>query len=347
MPIFKAMGAGESMLDPTELCSIGTTSLAVPRLGFGTTALGNIMRTTPAEEAMAAIEAAWTAGLHYFDTAPQYGQGLAEERLGAALAGRPRAGFTLSTKIGKLLSPTPDGSVPENLFIGGNPYEIMFNYSYDATMRSLEASLRRLQTDRVDILLIHDVNRRYHGDRVHERLDEAMKGAVPALKKLRAEGVIKAFGPAFNDIDILMRFVTESDVDCLMLPRGYSLLNHQAAPELLPECVRRKVSVLIASPFESGILATGAVPGATYAYAPADDEIMAHVRRFEAVCTRYDVPLAAVALQFPARHPAIASVVTGMRSASEVADNLKLMRTPVPAELWTELERDGLIPGPG
>jgi D-threo-aldose 1-dehydrogenase len=338
------MGAGESMQDPTELRPIGTTHLTVSRLGFGTTALGNIMRTTPAATATAAIEAAWTAGLRYFDSAPQYGQGLAEERLGAALDGRPRAGYTLSTKVGKLLTPTADGRVPEGLFIGGNPFEITFDYSYDATMRSLEASLQRLKLDRVDILLIHDVNRRYHGDRVHERLDEALKGAVPALKKLRSEGVIKAFGPAFNDIDILMRFVTEADVDCLMLPRGYSLLCHGAAPELLPECVRRKVSVLIASPFESGILATGAVPGATYLYAPADDDIMARVRRLEAVCARHEVRLAAAALQFPARHPAIASVVTGMRSADEVADNMRLMRTPIPAELWTALERDNLIP---
>lgn len=333
------------MLDPTELRPIGTTGLAVSRLGFGTTALGNIMRTTPADTAMAAVDAAWAAGLRYFDSAPQYGQGLAEERLGVALAARPRDGYTVSTKVGKLLRPTADGHVPEGLFIGGNPFEITFDYSYDATMRSLDSSLARMGLDRVDILLIHDVNRRYHGDHVHERLDEALKGAVPALKKLRSEGVIKAFGPAFNDIDILMRFVTEADVDCLMLPRGYSLLSHDAAPELLPECVRRNVSVLIASPFESGILATGAVPGATYLYAPADDEIMAQVRRLEAVCSRHDVPLTAAALQFPARHPAIASVVTGMRSADEVADNMWLMRTPIPADLWTALERERLVPG--
>lgn len=332
------------MLDPTALRPIGRTELAVSGLGFGTTALGNIMRATPADTAMAAVDAALAAGLRYFDSAPQYGQGLAEERLGAALASKPRAGYMVSTKVGKLLRPTADGHVPEGLFIGGNPFEITFDYSYDATMRSLDASLARLRLDRIDILLIHDVNRRYHGDRVHERLDEALKGAVPALKKLRSEGVIKAFGPAFNDIDILMRFVTEADVDCLMLPRGYSLLSHDAAPELLPECVRRGVSVLIASPFESGILATGAVPGATYLYAAADAEIMARVRRLEAVCARHGVPLAAVALQFPARHPAIASVVTGMRSADEVAANLELMRTPIPAELWTALEADGLIP---
>lgn len=332
------------MLDPTELRPIGRTSLTVSRLGFGTTALGNIMRTTPAEEAMAAVEAASANGLRYFDSAPQYGQGLAEERLGAALAGQPRTNYTLSTKVGKILTPTSDGRVPAGIFVDGNAFEITFDYSYDATLRSLDASLKRLKTDRVDILLIHDVNRRYHGDRVHERLDQAMKGAVPALKKLRSEGVIKAFGPAFNDIDILMRFVTEADVDCLMLPRGYSLLSHDAAPELLPECLRRKISVLIASPFESGILATGAVPGATYLYAPADEKVMAQVRRLEAVCTRHGVSLAAVALQFPARHPAVASVVTGMRSAQEVADNLKLMRTTIPAGLWTALEQDGLIP---
>lgn len=332
------------MLDPTELRPIGRTSLTVSRLGFGTTALGNIMRTTPAEEAMAAVEAASANGLRYFDSAPQYGQGLAEERLGAALAGQPRTNYTLSTKVGKILTPTSDGRAPAGIFVDGNAFEITFDYSYDATLRSLDASLKRLKTDRVDILLIHDVNRRYHGDRVHERLDQALKGAVPALKKLRSEGVIKAFGPAFNDIDILMRFVTEADVDCLMLPRGYSLLSHDAAPELLPECLRRKISVLIASPFESGILATGAVPGATYLYAPADEKVMAQVRRLEAVCTRHGVSLAAVALQFPARHPAVASVVTGMRSAQEVADNLKLMRTPIPAGLWTALEQDGLIP---
>lgn len=332
------------MLDPNELRPIGSTSLTVSSLGFGTTALGNIMRTTPADTAMAAVDAAWAAGLRYFDSAPQYGQGLAEERLGAALAGRARSDYTVSTKIGKLLIPTAGGRVPEGLFIGGNPYDIKFDYSYDATLRSLETSLKRLRLDRVDILLIHDVNRRYHGERVHERLDEALKGAVPALKKLRSEGVIKAFGPAFNDIDILMRFVTEADVDCLMLPRGYSLLSHDAAPDLLPECARRKVSVLIASPFESGILATGAVPGATYLYAPADEKVMAQVRRLEAVCTRHGVSLAAVALQFPARHPAVASVVTGMRSAQEVTDNVKLMRTPIPAGLWTALEQDGLIP---
>jgi D-threo-aldose 1-dehydrogenase len=272
------------MLEPTELRPIGTTDLAVSYLGFGTTALGNIMRTTPADTAIAAVDAAWAAGLRYFDSAPQYGQGLAEERLGAALAARPRDGYTVSTKIGKLLRPTADGRVPDGIFIGGNPFEIAFDYSYDATMRSLETSLARLRLDRVDILLIHDVNRRYHGDCVPERLDEALKGAVPALQKLRSEGVIKAFGPAFNDIDILMRFVTEADVDCLMLPRGCSLLSHDAAPELLPECERRKVSVLIASPFESGILATGAVPGATYLYAPADAEIMARVRYLEEVC---------------------------------------------------------------
>jgi D-threo-aldose 1-dehydrogenase len=311
----------------------------VSPLGFGSTALGNIMRETTDAEAAAAVEAAWSAGLRYFDTAPQYGQGLAEQRLGAALRSRPRDEFVLSTKVGKLLRPAPDGRAPEGIFVNGGAFEIEFDYSYDATMRSLEASLQRMGMDRVDILLIHDVNRRYHGARVHERLAEALNGAVKALSRLRDEGVIRAFGPAFNDVDILMRFVAEADIDCMMLPRGYSLLNQHAAPELLPECLRRRIAVLIASPFESGILATGAGPGATYLYGPADAQVQARVKRIEAVCGEYDVPLAAAALQFPARHPAIASVVVGMRNAAEVHENAALVRMPIPQEFWTALSR--------
>jgi D-threo-aldose 1-dehydrogenase len=331
------------MTKASDRCRLGRSNVQVSRLGFGTTALGNLMRVTPAEEAAAAVDAAWAAGLRYFDTAPQYGQGLAEERLGAALAGRPRSDWVLSTKVGKLLRPTPDGRAPSGLFVGAGAHEIEFDYSYDGTMRSLESSLRRLGADRVDIALIHDVNRRYHGDNVYQRLSEAKAGAVKALSKLRSEGVIGAFGPAFNDVDILMTFVREADVDCLMLPRGYSLLNQQAAAELLPECLRQTVSVLIASPFESGILATGSVPGATYLYAPADEEVHALVRRLEAVCRDYDVPLAAAALQFPARHPAIASVVVGMRSAAEVAANIASIGRPIPSEFWVALEREQLI----
>jgi D-threo-aldose 1-dehydrogenase len=326
---------------------LGRTEIHVSQLGFGTTALGNIMRATPERDAAVAVEAAWSAGLRYFDTAPQYGEGLAEERLGSALKLKSRADWILSTKVGKLLQPTPDGSAPSGgLFASGRPYTIAFDYSYDGTMRSLEASLGRLQTDRIDVVLIHDVNRRYHGERVHERLSEAMSGAVKALTKLRTEGTIGAFGPAFNDIDILMTFVAQTDIDCLMLPRGYSLLHHEAAPELLPECLRRQISVLIASPFESGILATGAVPGATYLYAPADDVIRARVQRLEAVCREHGVPLAAAALQFPARHPAVASVVVGMRNADEVAANIARMAAPIPVELWAALERANLIPPP-
>ncbi len=328
------------MTDAIELRPLGRTGLKVSRLGFGTTGLGNIMRETSASTAVAAVDAAWDASLRYFDSAPQYGQGLAEQRLGEALRNRSRSDYVLSTKVGKLLQPTADGSVPGGLFVGARPFDIVFDYSYDGTLRSLEASLERLGVDRIDVVLIHDVNRRYHGDRVHERLAEAMNGAVPALRKLREDGVIKAFGPAFNDIDILMHFVTEADIDCLMLPRGYSLLNRQAASELLPECVRRNVSVLVASPFESGILATGAVPGATYLYAPAEEEILAQVRRIEAICREHEVPLGAAALQFPARHPAVASVVTGMRSAGEVADNIRLMNTPIPPAFWTALSEE-------
>lgn len=332
------------MIDPVTQQKLGRSRVDVSTLGFGTTAIAGIMRATSAAEAAEAFGAAWAAGLRYFDTAPQYGAGLAEQRIGAALQTKPRAEFVLSTKIGKLLVEAEDASALRNgLFQGGLPNEIAYDYTYDATLRSIDESLGRLGLDRIDVVFIHDVNRRYHGDRVHERYAEASKGAVKALERLRHERVIGAFGPGLNDIDILQRFLRETDIDCMMLPRGYSLLNQGAAAEVLPECVQRRVGVLVASPLESGILATGAVPGATYLYQAADADVMARVARIEAICRKHGVPLAAAALQYPARHPAVASVVVGMRSADEVRSNIELMRHPIPDELWQALETEGIV----
>jgi D-threo-aldose 1-dehydrogenase len=205
-------------------------------------------------------------------------------------------------------------------------------------MRSLEASLRRLDQRYIDIVLIHDVNRKYHGDRVMERLHEALNGACPALRRLRDEGVIRAFGPATNEIDVARRFVAEADVDCIMLPRQFTLIERAGAVDLLPECLARDVGVLIAGPFDSGILATGAVPGATYNYAPATEEMLRLVAGMERICHRHNVPLRSAALQFPYRHPAIGSVVTGMRSRAEVVDNLDSFSHAIPAAFWSEID---------
>ncbi len=326
------------MIDPVERVPLGRREVWVSRLGFGSAPLGGLLRETSAADAQDAVDAAWEAGLRSFDTAPQYGGGLAEQRLGAALACRPRTKLTLSSKVGKLI--VLDAGAPPSIFAGASPHRIAYDYSYDGVMRSLEASFRRTGLGRFDIVLIHDVNRKYHGDRVLARLDEALAGACRALRSLREQGVIGAYGPAGNEIDITLRFVREADIDCLMLPGRFTLLDRSAAAELLPACQARGIGVLLAAPFESGILATGAVPGATFSYAPADPAVLRRVVVLAGLCRAYGIPLAAASLQFPLRHPAITSVVAGMRSRAEVEANLALMRTPIPQVLWDALEKE-------
>ncbi|HEX2113266.1 MAG TPA: aldo/keto reductase [Alphaproteobacteria bacterium] len=329
------------MIDPIARVPLGRTKVRVSRLGFGSTGLGGLFRASSDADAKATIDAAWDAGLRHYDTAPQYGSGLAETRVGAGLRARPRDEFVLSTKIGKLLRAVD--RAPEGIFVGAPPFEIAYDYSYDGTLRSLEESLKRIGLDRVDVLLIHDVNRKYHGARVMERLDEALAGACKALGRLRDEGVIGAFGPALNEVDVNIEFVRRAPIDCIMLPARYTLLDQSAGKELLPLCAREKISVMIAAPFDSGILATGAVEGATYNYQPATPEILDRVARIERICREHAVPLAAAALQFPLRHPAVANVVTGMRAPEEVAQNLTLMRTDICDALWIALARERLI----
>lgn len=326
------------MIDPVERVPLGRREVRVSRLGFGSAPLGGLLRETSAADAQDAVDAAWEAGLRSFDTAPQYGGGLAEQRLGAALACRPRTELTLSSKVGKLI--VLDAGAPPSIFAGAPPHRIAYDYSYDGVMRSLETSFRRTGLGRFDIVLIHDVNRKYHGDRVLARLDEALAGACRALRSLREQGVIGAYGPAGNEIDITLRFVREADIDCLMLPGRFTLLDRSAAAELLPACQARGIAVLLAAPFESGILATGAVPGATFSYAPADPAVLRRVVVLAGLCRAHGIPLAAASLQFPLRHPAITSVVVGMRSRAEVEANLALMRTPIPQALWDALEKE-------
>jgi len=323
------------MIDPVERVPLGRREVRVSRLGFGSAPLGGLLRETSAADA---VDAAWEAGVRSFDTAPQYGGGLAEQRLGPALACRPRTELTLSSKVGKLI--VLDAGAPPSIFAGAPPHRIAYDYSYDGVMRSLETSFRRTGLGRFDIVLIHDVNRKYHGDRVLARLDEALAGACRALRSLREQGVIGAYGPAGNEIDITLRFVREADIDCLMLPGRFTLLDRSAAAELLPACQARGIAVLLAAPFESGILATEAVPGATFSYAPADPAVLRRVVVLAGLCRAHGIPLAAASLQFPLRHPAIASVVAGMRSRAEVEANLALMRTPIPQALWDALEEE-------
>ena len=318
---------------------MGRAGVRVCRLGFGCAPLGGLLRETTESDAHDAVHAALAAGLDYFDVAPQYGGGMAERRLGAALRGVPRDSVVLSSKVGKLVQPMPEQSGQgQSIFVGAPAHRIAYDYSFDGTLRSLEASFERLGTSRLDIVLVHDVNRKYHGDEVMRRLDEALSGACRALRGLREQGAIGAYGCALNELDVALRFVDEADVDCIMLPQRFTLLDRSAESRLLARCIAADVKVLVAGPFDSGILATGAVSGATYNYQPAPGGIVAQVQAMESVCRDFSVPLRAAALQFPLRHPAVASVVTGMRSAGEVNDNVAAMSLAIPEDFWPALE---------
>ena len=326
------------MKSAIEKAPLGRCGLQLSRLGFGSTALGGLFHAVDEAEALDAVDAAWEAGLRYFDTAPQYGGGVAEQRLGAALRKRDRSAYVISSKVGKLIRPLREGAEwNPSMFRNAPPHEIVYDYSHDGVLRSLEETLRRTGLDRIDILLIHDVNRKYHGEDVMNRLQEALSGACVALRRLREEGVIRAFGPALNEVDISLRFLREADIDCIMLPQRWTLLDRSAGDVLLPLCKERGVGVMVAAPFASGILATGPVAGAMYNYAPADAETLDRVGQLKNQCENFMVPLAAAAVQFPLQHPAVASAVVGMRSRMDVERNVELMQQRVPAPLWHAL----------
>ena len=328
--------------DPAGTRRIGRRDLSVSALGVGTAPFGSLSPTDTDQIVRAAFEALHAAGLRYYDTAPFYGLGLAEHRLGMCLRGVDRRALTISSKVGRLMRPLADGSAP-GASGGTYPFEVAFDYSYDGALRSLDCTLQRLGTHRIDIALLHDVNRRWQGDLVEQRYREAMDGAYRALVELRDTGVIKAIGVGVNDWEILMRFAADGDFDCFMLAGRYTLLDHSALERFMPDCERRGISVLMAAPFNSGILATGAKPGATFFYVEAEPAIMERTQRIETVCKRHRVDIAAAALQFPLAHPAVASVVTGMRSVAEAEQNLAHLRSRIPADFWRELKRERLI----
>jgi D-threo-aldose 1-dehydrogenase len=319
---------------------IGRTGLEVTVLGFGCGPIGGLFGKVPDERAYATVRAARDSGIDYFDVAPLYGIGLAEHRLGEAMRGR-RKDFVLSTKVGRLLKPTTQPQ--QSMFREKLPFEIVYDYSYDGVMRSVVDSCQRLGMAGADILYIHDVNRKWQGDALEARFKEAMEGGYRALEKLRADGTVKAIGVGVNDPDILVRFAEAGDFDCFMLAGRYTLLEQTPLEKLFPVCEKRGISIVAAGPFNSGILATGAKPGAKYFYADADAAILEKTRRIEAVCERHAVPLAAAALQFALGHPIVASVATGMVSPEEVEANVNHLAYVIPDDFWLELKQQGLL----
>ncbi|WP_371582871.1 aldo/keto reductase [Streptomyces sp. NBC_01314] len=320
--------------------TLGRTDVRVTELSYGAAGIGNLFRPVPDEEAAAAVDAAWDAGIRTFDTAPHYGLGLSERRLGAALRDRPRDSYTVSTKVGRLLVPADGngegggaGDDLANGFAVPATLRRVWDFSADGVRRSLEASLGRLGLDRVDVVLLHDPD-----DHAEQALDEA----YPALEELRGEGVVGAIGVGMNQSALPARFLRETDIDVVLLAGRYTLLEQEGLAELLPEAAARGRSVLIGGVFNSGLL-TDPGPGATYDYAPAPEPVLERALRLKAVTERHGVPLRAAALRFPLGHPAVASVLTGARSPAEVRDTVEQARHPVPAALWDELRAEGLL----
>jgi D-threo-aldose 1-dehydrogenase len=298
----------------------------VVRLALGCAPLGGLYAAVADEQARATVDAAWRAGIREFDTAPHYGAGLSERRLGAALATRPRDELVISTKVGRLLV-TGRAAAGEDMFAGEPARARVFDFSRDGVARSLEQSLERLGMDRVDAVYVHDPD---------DHMEQAIGAALPALARLRAEGVVRAIGAGMNHAAPLARIVREADVDRVLVAGRCTLLDRSAEDELLPLCAERGVEVVAGGVLNSGILADPR-PGAMYDYAPAPPDVLARTQRIAALCAQHATPLLAAALAFPARLPAVAAVLVGARSPAEVAANAAAFAQPVPDALWEEL----------
>jgi D-threo-aldose 1-dehydrogenase len=324
---------------------VGRTGLKVGVLGFGGAPLGDLYERIPEERALATLETAWQCGIRLFDTAPLYGYGLSEHRFGHVLRNKPRANFMLSTKVGRWLRPERPERIDRGQFAGGLNFLPVYDYGYDGTMRALEQSYQRLGMDHIDIALIHDVDIWTHGsaEAYDQRFREAINGAYRALDELRRNGIVKAIGAGVNEVEPCVRFASEGAFDCFLLAGRYTLLEQKGLDDLFPLAEKQGFSFLLGGPFNSGILATGPIPGAKYNYQPAPPAIAERAARIASVCKRHDVPLAAAAIQFPLGHPNVASIVPGAVNPSEVERNADYISFPIPNGLWEELKAEKLL----
>lgn len=341
----------ESLSNPFRLSEIETrsgTKLSMPAVGLGTAPLGNMFQAWSEDEAQAALSIALDRGVSYFDTAPLYGLGLSERRLGVALRGRDRSKLIVSTKAGRLLRRCPaDKNNPQAQWINVPSREILFDYSYDGFMRSYEFSLERLGIDRVEILYCHDLDLFTHANEAEReacvRTFLGASGGYRALEELRAAGDVDAIGLGVNEWQICDRIAQETEVDLFLLAGRFTLLEQEPLSSFLPRCIERKMHVVIGGPFNSGILATGPINGATFNYAAAPAETLEKTKRIEAVCKSHGVPLAVAALQFPFLHPAVVSVIPGGATEAQISRNLDGFAQPIPNDLWRELQSLGLL----
>lgn len=332
-------------MQPGDRRVLGRSGVEVTIMGFGGAPLGNMYQAFSDTQARATVEACHAAGIRYFDTAPLYGFGLSEHRLGEALRGKGREELVLSTKVGRLLEPGDPASLDHGQFKEALPFAQVYDYSYDGVMRSLEDSLQRLGTWRVDILLVHDLDVWTHGSEEarRARVEEFMAGGYRAMVALREQGVVRAIGAGVNETAACQDLAERGDFDCFLLAGRYTLLEQAPLDAFLPLCEQRNIALIIGGAYNTGILATGAIPGAYFQYAPAPPEIMERVRQIEVICNRYRVRLPTAALQFPLGHPAVATVIPGTRAPAEVAQNIEIFTPDIPADFWAELKHEGLL----
>jgi D-threo-aldose 1-dehydrogenase len=329
-----------------EVRRLGRSDIHVTTLGFGGATIGGIRGPLPEAEAQATLHAAWDAGVRYFDTAPWYGRGLSELRVGTLLRECPRDAFVVSTKVGRVLrAPRDLAKYDLGAWPGGLRFEVQFDYSYDGIRRAHEDSLQRLGLPRVDLAIVHDLDLQYHAPeaRWNALLGQLVTGGWRALSDLRAAGVIRGIGIGINALGLIPRFLELFDPDFFLLAGRYTLMEQQALDDELPACEARGVGIVIGAVFNSGLLATGPVAGARYDYRPATAAELARASRLKTVCDRYGVPLAAAALQFPLAHPSVASVIPGPLTAAEVALNVAAIRHPISSDLWRELKAEQLV----
>jgi len=333
-------------MDPRAKRSLGKSGVELPLFGLGGAPLGELFVKVTEADAEATLQAAWDKCVRYYDTAPWYGRGQSEHRFGRFLYRQPRAEFVLSTKVGRVLkAPRYPERFDQGFWSGGLQFDHVFDYSYDAIMRAYEDCMQRLGMNRIDLLVIHDLDYWHHATepKVQAYLGQLIGGGWRALEELRSGGQIKAIGAGINELGMMPRFLDLFDIDFFLVALRYTLMEHDSLDSELPYCERRDVGIIIGGVFSSGVTATGAGPGAKYNYADASPEVLDKVRRIQAVCERHGVPLQAAALQFPFGHPSVASVIPGAIRPDQVEANLGYFRHVIPTAFWQELRHERLI----
>ena len=330
-------------MKPDDMRRFGRTGLNVSAFAFGTAPVGNFLTEIDDQTSDAMFQRAWDAGVRFFDTAPMYGHGLAELRTGQSLRWKARDDLVLASKVGRVLVPARRADIDFAPWVNAAPFTMAFDYSYDGTMRSFEDSLQRTGLERIDMLFIHDIDSFTRGKDQPEVFRQAMDGCYKALVSLRDQGAVKAIGVGVNEWEVCLAALQQGDFDAFLLAGRYTLLEQEALDTFLPLCVQRNAAVLVGGGFNSGIMATGAKPGAKYNYRPAPAAIMAKVARIEKICAEFNVPLPAAALQFVVAHPAVPSFCAGTRTVAQLNQNLAWFSQPIPAEFWAALKAKGLL----